>query len=81
MLYLALRPLSLPRTTPNLGFFYANGIALIGSMMFGLFQETVRWQIFGFYFWLYAGISSGYLYWSKENPHEAPSLLPQSFQA
>jgi len=38
-----------------------HGVALIGSMVFGIFHETLRWHVFGLYFWLYAGALSGHV--------------------
>ena len=37
-------------------FFGAHASALIGILFFGIFHETIRWQMFGFYFWFYAGL-------------------------
>jgi O-antigen ligase len=39
-------------------FIAANSIALAGVMFYGIFHETFRYPLFGFYFWLYAGIAS-----------------------
>jgi O-antigen ligase len=39
-------------------FLIANSIALIGVLFYGFFHETFRYPLFGFYFWLYAGIAS-----------------------
>ena len=34
----------------------AHSIALIGVAGYGIFSETVRYPMFGFYFWMYAGM-------------------------
>lgn len=39
-------------------FILANSIGLTGVMFYGFFHETVRYPLFGFYFWLYLGILS-----------------------
>ena len=41
---------------PHRPFIFAHSIALIGVAVYGLFHETVRYPMFGFYFWMYAGI-------------------------
>lgn len=38
---------------------FAHSVALIGVFVYGIFHETVRYPIFGFYFWGYAGVISG----------------------
>lgn len=39
-------------------FFIAHSIGLLGVAFYAVFHETLRWQMFGFYFWLYAGMLS-----------------------
>lgn len=39
-------------------FFLAHSIGLLGVAFYAFFHETLRWQMFGFYFWLYAGMLS-----------------------
>jgi len=63
----------------NLEFFKAHSGALAGMVVYGIFHETLRWQMFGFYFWLYAGMVSAQLYcrkrvaWDAEAP-ASPAL-------
>ena len=47
-------------------FFIGHSIALLGVLGYGLFHETVRYPIFGMYFWFYLGIVSAVLYSKKE---------------
>jgi|GEM_PF-4422654 len=56
-------------------YFKAHSAALIGVMIYGFFHETLRWQMFGFYFWLYAGISSRYMF-SMTRTVEMPATDP-----
>jgi O-antigen ligase len=39
-------------------FLMANSIGLAGVLFYGFFHETFRYPLFGFYFWIYAGIAS-----------------------
>ncbi len=47
--------------------FVGHSIALLGVLGYGLFHETVRFPIFGMYFWFYLGIVSAVLYSKKES--------------
>jgi O-antigen ligase len=38
---------------------FGHSVALLGVLLYGVFHETVRYPIFGFYFWVYAGFVSG----------------------
>ena len=51
---------------------FSHSIALIGVAVYGLFHETVRYPMFGFYFWIYAGIVAKLLSDSGTAP---PSIL------
>jgi O-antigen ligase len=46
----------------NPGIFQAHSAALFGVFVYGMFHETIRWQMFGLYFWLYAGMVSYHFY-------------------
>jgi len=46
----------------HLIFFKAHSVALLGILIYGVFHETWRFQMFGLYFWLYAGIVSKELF-------------------
>jgi O-antigen ligase len=52
--------------------FQLHSVALAGVVFYGMFHETLRWQMFGLYFWLYAGIVSAQLY---------PSVAPAPARA
>jgi len=54
----------IPEDSKN--FFIGHSIALLGVLGYGLFHETVRYPIFGMYFWFYLGIVSAVLYSKKE---------------
>jgi O-antigen ligase len=67
----------------HLQFFKTHSVALIGVLVYGMFHETLRFQMFGLYFWLYAGIVSRELYSQKgsrapfgDRSYSAWSLLP-----
>ena len=59
----------LPREAKIL--FAGHSIALLGVLGYGFFHETVRFPIFGMYFWFYLGIVSAILYSKKEAPPES----------
>lgn len=46
-------------------FFGGNAIALIGILAYGVFHESLRWQMFGFIFWFYLGVVSGWDHLAK----------------
>jgi O-antigen ligase len=43
---------------PSSTFVFANTVAMAGIMFYSIFHETVRYPMFGFYFWLYLGMLS-----------------------
>jgi len=72
-----LRPFRGPTLTPERSaIFQLHSLALAGVVFYGIFHETLRWQMFGLYFWLYAGIVSAQLY-----PAIARTQAPQSIPA
>jgi O-antigen ligase len=48
-------------------FLFANSIALSGLLFYSFFHETFRYPLFGFYFWIYAGMFSVVYDVKKEN--------------
>lgn len=42
-------------------FHFAHAVALCGAIFYGIFQESLRYPIFGLYFWFYAGTVSAML--------------------
>jgi len=56
-------------------FFKTHSVALIGIIIYGVFHETWRFQMFGLYFWLYAGIVSRELF-SRETSLIARNFAP-----
>jgi len=61
MLFVIVKSLSIKVNENYALIFKGHGVALIGVMAFSIFNETMRWQIYGFYFWIYSGILSSYL--------------------
>jgi len=43
-------------------FFIGHSFGLLGVLVYGFFHETIRYFIFGMYFWFYLGIVSALLY-------------------
>jgi O-antigen ligase len=74
MLVVIVKPLTGSVTCPELDFFRAHSAALAGVAVYALFGETLRWQMFGFYFWLYAGMQSAHLY-SKASSQRSPAIV------
>lgn len=56
------QPLTCRSDCAALDFFKAHSVALAGVAVYALFGETFRWQMFGSYFWVYAGIQSAHLF-------------------
>lgn len=50
----------------------ANSIALAGVIFYGFFHETIRYALFGFYFWFYAGLAAGTLHSMAQEELSAP---------
>lgn len=51
-------------------FALGNGIALVGVFVFGMFHETLRWNLFAGLFWLFAGwlAAAGSYRWRESAP-------------
>ncbi|MEO6120296.1 MAG: O-antigen ligase family protein, partial [Terriglobales bacterium] len=64
-----LKPLAAGR---DQGMFQGHSAALFGVFVYGMFHETIRWQMFGLYFWLYAGMVSYHFYSWKPHAERRP---------
>jgi O-antigen ligase len=58
------------QTSAQKRFALANGIALVGVLVFGMFHETLRWNLFAGLFWLFAGwlAAAGSYRWRRSAP-------------
>lgn len=76
LLMVILQPLICRSDCTELDFFKAHSVALAGVAVYALFGETLRWQMFGSYFWVYAGMQSAHLFNLDRAAARQDQLLP-----